>query len=79
MTVVQRTSSNLCLNPHLHVVFLDRSYQGGTTSEDEIVWREHGQRPSIAGEGPNFTSVGVNSGSGWGTSLPTTSIRGRPP
>ena len=31
MTVVQRTSSDLRLNPHLHVVFLDGSYQGGTT------------------------------------------------
>ena len=44
MTVVQRTSSDLRLNPHLHVVFLDGSYasQTGTTPEDELVWREHG-------------------------------------
>ncbi len=41
MTVVQRTSSDLRLNPHLHVVFLDGSYQGGTVDE-ELVWREHG-------------------------------------
>ena len=41
MTVVQRTSSDLRLNPHLHVVFLDGSYQGGT-SPDDVVWREHG-------------------------------------
>jgi hypothetical protein len=40
VTVVQRTSSDLRLNPHLHVLLLDGTYheQGG-----ELVWRELGR------------------------------------
>lgn len=39
-SVVQRTSSDLRLNPHLHVVFLDGSYQGGMTIGE--ICRERG-------------------------------------
>jgi hypothetical protein len=37
--LLQRTSSDLRLNPHLHVIFLDGAYHedGG-----ELVWRELG-------------------------------------
>lgn len=35
LTVVQRTSSDMRLNPHLHVVFLDGSY---VESGEELVW-----------------------------------------
>jgi hypothetical protein len=35
--VVQRASSDLRLNPHLHVVFLDGAYQ---EDEGELLWRE---------------------------------------
>ncbi len=39
VTVVQRTSSDLRLNPHLHVVFLDGAYhEDGAT----LVWDELG-------------------------------------
>lgn len=37
ITVVQRTSSDLRLNPHLHVVFLDGAYR---ERDGELVWRE---------------------------------------
>jgi len=37
VTVVQRTSSDLRLNPHLHVVFLDGAYR---ERDGELVWRE---------------------------------------
>ena len=37
VTVVQRTSSDLRLNPHLHVVFLDGGYR---ERDGELVWRE---------------------------------------
>ncbi|WP_437607569.1 transposase [Sorangium sp. So ce834] len=39
VTVVQRTSGDMRLNPHLHVVFLDGAYH-----EDgaELVWNELG-------------------------------------
>ena len=37
LTVVQRTSSDLRLNPHLHVVFLDGAYR---ERDGELVWRE---------------------------------------
>jgi hypothetical protein len=36
VTVVQRTSSDLRLNPHLHVVFLDRAYR---QDDGEFVWQ----------------------------------------
>ncbi|WP_437809071.1 transposase [Sorangium sp. So ce1078] len=39
VTVVQRTSSDMRLNPHLHVVFLDGAYHEGGT---ELVWNELG-------------------------------------
>ncbi|MCC6647799.1 MAG: transposase, partial [Polyangiaceae bacterium] len=37
VTVVQRTSSDLRLNPHLHVVFLDGAYR---ERDGDLVWRE---------------------------------------
>jgi hypothetical protein len=45
VTVVQRTSSDMRLNPHLHVVFLDGAYH-----EDgiELVWNELGHLPTRA-------------------------------
>jgi hypothetical protein len=40
VTVVQRTSSDLRLNPHLHVVFLDGSYH---VQGDELAWEDLGR------------------------------------
>jgi hypothetical protein len=40
VTVVQRTSSDLRLNPHLHVVFLDGTYHG---EGGELAWEELGR------------------------------------
>ncbi len=37
VTVVQRTSSDLRLNPHLHVVFLDGAYR---EEQGKLAWRE---------------------------------------
>jgi len=37
ITVVQRTSSDLRLNPHLHVLFLDGAYH---EAGDELVWEQ---------------------------------------
>ncbi len=37
ITVVQRTSSDLRLNPHLHALFLDGAYH---EAGDELVWVE---------------------------------------
>ncbi|WP_437512753.1 transposase [Sorangium sp. So ce1099] len=39
VTVVQRTSGDMRLNPHLHVVFLDGAYHEDGT---ELVWNELG-------------------------------------
>jgi hypothetical protein len=39
VTVIQRTSSDLRLNPHLHVIFLDGTYRA---SGDALVWQELG-------------------------------------
>ncbi|XXY50179.1 transposase [Sorangium sp. So ce269] len=39
MTVVQRTSGDMRLNPHLHVVFLDGAYHEDGT---DLVWNELG-------------------------------------
>jgi hypothetical protein len=39
VTVVQRTSSDLRLNPHLHVVFLDGAYH---EDGDRLIWNELG-------------------------------------
>ena len=39
MTVVQRTSGDMRLNPHLHVVFVDGAYHEDDT---ELVWNELG-------------------------------------
>ena len=39
LTVVQRTSSDLRLNPHLHVVFLDGAYH---ERDAELVWQQLG-------------------------------------
>ena len=48
ITVVQRTSSDLRLNPHLHVVFLDGTYH---ERDAELVWRELGHlKTSEVGE-----------------------------
>jgi hypothetical protein len=48
VTVVQRTSSDLRLNPHLHVVFLD----GASYEQDaELVWQQLGHlKTSEVGE-----------------------------
>jgi hypothetical protein len=41
VTVIQRTSSDLRLNPHLHVIFLDGTYcEGG--ADGALVWQELG-------------------------------------
>jgi hypothetical protein len=40
VTVVQRTSSDLRLNPHLHVVFLDGTYHG---EGGELAWEDLGR------------------------------------
>ncbi len=41
ITVVQRTSSDLRLNPHLHVLFLDGAYhEAGDALADELAWTE---------------------------------------
>jgi hypothetical protein len=40
VTLVQRTSSDLRLNPHLHVVFLDGAYH---QDSGELVWQQLGQ------------------------------------
>ncbi|WP_437550882.1 transposase [Sorangium sp. So ce367] len=45
MTVVQRTSGAMRLNPHLHVVFLDGAYHEDGT---ELVWNELGHLPTRA-------------------------------
>ncbi|WP_437592350.1 hypothetical protein [Sorangium sp. So ce1000] len=45
MTVVQRTSGDMRLNPHLHVVFLDGAYHEDGT---ELVWNELGHLPTRA-------------------------------
>jgi hypothetical protein len=39
VTAVQRTSSDLRLNPHLHVVFLDGAYH---EQGPELTWTQHG-------------------------------------
>jgi len=39
ITVVQRTSSDLRLNPHLHVIFLDGAYH---ERDAELVWEPLG-------------------------------------
>ena len=40
VTVVQRTSSDLRLNPHLHVVFLDGTYHA---QGEELAWEDLGR------------------------------------
>ncbi|WP_437561447.1 transposase [Sorangium sp. So ce542] len=45
VTVVQRTSGDMRLNPHLHVVFLDGAYHEDGT---ELVWNELGHLPTRA-------------------------------
>jgi hypothetical protein len=39
VTVVQRTSSDLRLNPHLHVVFLDGAYH---ERDAALIWQQLG-------------------------------------
>ncbi|XXZ19844.1 transposase zinc-binding domain-containing protein [Sorangium sp. So ce307] len=45
VTAVQRTSGDMRLNPHLHVVFLDGAYHEDGT---ELVWNELGHLPTRA-------------------------------
>ncbi|WP_437741131.1 transposase [Sorangium sp. So ce302] len=47
VTVVQRTSSDLRLNPHLHVLFLDGTYHedGADLVWNELVLDEHRPAP----------------------------------
>ncbi|MGK3966783.1 transposase [Sorangium sp. So ce118] len=45
VTAVQRTSGDMRLNPHLHVVFLDGGYHEDGT---ELVWNELGHLPTRA-------------------------------
>lgn len=49
VAVVQRTSSDLRLNPHLHVLFLDGAYHEGGA---ELVWNElcHLQTREVGGK-----------------------------
>jgi len=62
--VVQRTSSDLRLNPHLHVVFLDGAYH---QDSGELAWQELGQlrireaAPSFAPARPTTsTKIGAS-------------------
>jgi hypothetical protein len=51
VTVVQRTSSDLRLNPHLHVVFLDGAYHEPSAESGELCWQPLGHlKTSEVGE-----------------------------
>ncbi|WP_159396766.1 hypothetical protein [Sorangium cellulosum] len=58
MTVAQRTSGDMRLNPYLHVVFLDGAYHEDGT---ELVWNELGhlrepQQDGMVRLSPRYTS-----------------------